>query len=149
MGIKLTDQNKVRALNSRVICSRVTFPKLFFPSYFCLRLLFLVWRHFYWIIISRGCQLNKFEPKLQSNQSNQWNVIERNQINLVPLSSAIESQLNGLFLGNIWLCSIGSIDSRLCSIDLMIVNYLRLIFYQVSSIVILFQFCLVVLTIET
>ena len=53
--------------------------------------------------MSKRCQSNKFERKLQSNQSN---VIERDRIIAVRLLNEIESQSNDRFLGNIRLRSI-------------------------------------------
>ena len=46
------------------------------------------------ILISRRCQSNEIEQKLQSNQSK---TIERNRIIAIRLSNAIESQSNPKF----------------------------------------------------
>ena len=58
--------------------------------------------------IPRRCQLNAIERKSQSNQSN---AIKRDRIIAIRLSTAIESQSNGRFLGNIGLRLIGILRS--------------------------------------
>ena len=62
----------------------------------------------------------------QVRRSNQSNAIERDRTVEIRLSNAIESQSNGQILGNY---SIGSIEIRLCSIEI-----LRLIAFDLGSI---------------